>query len=343
MAYLTDELTVKTFDKRIPFDVSLELTRKCNLNCTMCYQLEKDGIEMDTRTIKKVLDILADAQCLFCTFTGGEPLLRNDTVDLIDYATNNGFAVTLKTNGTLLDADIISKISAAGVMEVHLSLLGGTARVHDRITGIKGSFEKTIKALENLQKTHVTTVIMSVITPESLSEMELISNLVKSAGIEHLNFSSIIFPKTPGDPAVNIFRLSEKQLEQYYDTLEHLSRYDTATTEIPSCEDERLLSCTAIQSGITINPDGTVIPCSAVPVALGNITTDSLESILFSPIADIIIEKLQLSSTPVCNNCVDNRNCIRCPGLGYMDNGMFSGIPVEACKHTRAFKNVHGL
>jgi hypothetical protein len=58
-----------------------------------------------------------------------------------------------------------------------------------------------------------------------------------------------------------------------------------------------------------------------VPISLGNIITDSLESMLFSPLADSIIKNLQLSSTPHCAVCIDNQNCLRCPGLGFMDNG----------------------
>lgn len=342
MDCLTEELAVTSFDKRIPFDVSFELTRRCNQKCGMCYLPSHDGDEMDTETVKRVLEKLAAAQCLFLTFTGGEPFLREDAGELIDYATDSGFAVTVKTNGMLIDAPLAAQLKEYKVLEVHVSLLGGSAASHDTITGVSGSFKKVCTAVSALTQYTIPVVIMSVITRGHIGEMAKINRLAQQWGIDHVNFTALIFPRFPGDRDVQKYRLNDRELRQFYSTMKQL--YDAENKLEPQCNiihtDERFLSCTALQSGITIAPDGTVYACSALPIPLGNIITDTVEEIVFSTKADGIIDALQLSATPVCAACSDRIGCVRCPGLSYMDNSTLGTVPYEACRHTSAFKAV---
>ncbi|MBN1575386.1 MAG: radical SAM protein [Chitinispirillaceae bacterium] len=344
MEYLTDALTLRAFDRRIPFDVTLELTRRCNQSCAMCYLPSAESEEMDTETVKAILRTLAGAQCLFLTFTGGEIFLREDTLDLIDFATDLGFAVTVKTNATLLDAARVARLKECAIMEVHVSLLGGSAAVHDAVTGVTGSFDAVCGAVGELRRRGIAVVIMSVITRGAVDDMEAIHRLAQGWGIEHVNFSAIIFPRFPGDASARRYRLTDEDLRRFYATIGSLYSIDQGEEEpcrgMPS--DERLLSCTALQDGITVTPDGTVLACSSLPMPLGNIVSDRLETILFSEKADRIIEGLQLSSTPECASCADRIGCLRCPGLAFMDNGMLGTVPREACRHTNAFKAIAG-
>ena len=342
MEYLTEELTLKTFDRRIPFDVSFELTRRCNQSCGMCYQPHGRNPEMDTEAVRTVLRKLAAAQCLFLTFTGGEIFLREDILELTDFATDLGFAVTLKTNGILLDAATIERIRECSVMEVHVSLLGGSAAAHDGVTGVPGSFDAVCRAVGAMRQRGITVVIMAPITRGMVDEMESIHWRAREWGIDHVVFSALLFPRTPGDRSIEKYRMTDEELRRYYATFWKI--FGSGAEEELPCrsvpEDERLLSCTALQNGITITPDGTVIPCSSLPIPLGNILEDTLEAILFSEKADRIIEGLQLSSTPVCAACADRIGCLRCPGLAYMDNARFGTVPREACRHNEAFKSV---
>jgi AdoMet-dependent heme synthase len=341
MSYLTETLVKTVEAQRIPFDVTIELTRKCNQFCGMCYHPAQEHAEMDTETVKNVLSRLARAGTLFCTFTGGEPLLRPDCMDLVDFATCNHFAVTLKTNGTLLTDAIIRQCAAYGVMEVHASLLGGSAPMHDGVTGLAGSFEKLASNVQALRNNRVPVVIMSVITRENLAEMIPIATIAASWGIEHVNFSALLFPRTVNDRSMDAFRLTDSGLELFYATLDRL--YGNVENECtPIVPGNEALSCTAIRNGITIAPDGTVYACSALPVPLGNIITDELDTILFSDIADTIINGLQISSTEGCCTCADRFGCIRCPGIAYLDHGGFGLMPKEACRHTAAFKTITG-
>ncbi len=340
MEYLTDALKIKSFDKRIPFDVSFELTHRCNQACIICCRPPSDTYELNTDEVKYVLNKLARYQCLFITFTGGEIFMRNDILDLIDFATDLGFALTLKTNGTLLDDSTIEHIKKCRVMEVHISLLGGRQETHDALTGMKGSFDAVKRVALAMRRKDVEVVIMSPITRGVVEEIESIRTTARQWGVEHIIFSAIIFPSMPADRSIDLYRLTDDELVRFYSTLRRLfgSVDETDIRSFNEKTDVRLLSCTAIQNGFTITPDGTVIPCTSVPIKLGNIIDDEMETILFSEKADGIIDKLQLSATPVCASCIDRIGCLRCPGLAFMENSTFGTVPFEACRHTRAFK-----
>jgi len=341
MAFLTDDLQLRAFAQRIPWSVTFELTHRCNLSCKHCYVTDPTTGELSTADVRAVLDMLAEKQCLFLTVTGGELFLRPDALELIDYATRKGFALTVKTNGTLLTPETVHDLAVFNVMEVHISILGGTAEIHDGITGISGSFDAAWKAVDALTDAGITTVIMSVITRGATNGMELIHRRALQAGIDHVNYSAMLFPGYFGDIRPAALRLTDDELATFYTTTRRLYGKTVIAMEEPyNASDERFLSCTALQNGFTIQPDGTVIACQSVPDRLGNITRQSPESILFSKQADRIIQQLQLSSNSTCSHCEDRIGCLRCPGIACMEEGALNAVPQEACRHNRVFKSL---
>jgi len=139
----------KTLDKCIPFKVDWEITYRCNLRCAHCYQTGTSGDkasgdkELTTEEIYSALDELADLACLYLTLTGGEILLRDDFFDIAKYARKKEFAIRLFTNGTLIDEKIADKIKILSPLSVEISLYGMDRLVHEDITKIPGSHEKT--------------------------------------------------------------------------------------------------------------------------------------------------------------------------------------------------------
>ena len=112
----------KTLDKCIPFKVDWEITYRCNLRCSHCYQTGASGEkELTTEEIYSALDELADLGCLYLTFTGGEILLREDLFDIAKYARKKEFAIRLFTNGTLIDEKVADKIKNLSPLSVEIS------------------------------------------------------------------------------------------------------------------------------------------------------------------------------------------------------------------------------
>lgn len=147
------------FNRTVTTDIlTVSLTKKCNLNCTYCWdfdQRERMG-ELTTADIKKILDSAKRLGVRSFNPFGGEPFLRKDAIEIIKYAFAIGFQhVTVTTNGTLLAEEKICELVAAvpdGVeLGVLVSLDGATASENDFIRS-PGSFVKTTRTIELFDK-----------------------------------------------------------------------------------------------------------------------------------------------------------------------------------------------
>ena len=142
-------LQKKAVDRYIPINAHLELTNNCNLKCVHCYVVkEKTRSELNYSEIINLLDQLADAGCLWLALTGGEVLTRDDFFDIAFYAKKKNFALRIMTNGTLIDESAADSIAELAPVAVDMSLYSATKDTHDTITQTKGSFEKTLRAIE---------------------------------------------------------------------------------------------------------------------------------------------------------------------------------------------------
>ena len=101
----------KKESEKLPLDCSIEVTDHCNLNCKHCYIKDnsKKG-ELSFDECCKIIDEIADAGCLWLTFTGGEPFTRKDFLDIYIYAKRRGMLIVIFTNGTLITPEIADKL-----------------------------------------------------------------------------------------------------------------------------------------------------------------------------------------------------------------------------------------
>ena len=145
-----------TLAGNIPVAATLELTRRCPLSCLHCYLPEtrgrvRAGAELTTAQWKSIISQLAGAGALYLVFTGGEPLLRPDLAELCRFATDLTLAVRIYSTGLGLTPAQAEEFKKAGVSAFELSLYGGPS-AHDAITGVKGSFKRSLAAARLLKK-----------------------------------------------------------------------------------------------------------------------------------------------------------------------------------------------
>lgn len=345
MSYLPVELDKKIFEKRIPVDVTLEINNNCNMACKFCY-VSDDKKEMTTNEIKRILDKLKDEGCLFLTVTGGEPLLRKDIFEILDYATDFGFSVTLKTNGILINKEHAHKLKTLNLQEIHISLLAGTAEKHDELTRLKGSFNKAVNAIKLLKAENIKIYTMSVITHGYVEEMLKIQELVRSLGISDdcQTFTSFIFPKNNKDKDSLQYNLTDNELRQFYNFLKESPQND------PMCNspennmldniDDIFLSCKVGRNGFLIKHDGKVHPCLSLPFEIGDIKTQSVRDIVNSKEVDQIIEMVDVNNNTDCSNCPDMVGCFRCPGMAYLNGQEITSAPEEGCRQNKIVQEI---
>jgi len=135
-----------------PFQVVWNITRACNLKCLHCYESAgvKGEHELSTEEALRGIDILADAGVLILAFSGGEPTMRPDILQLIKHSAERGMFTAMATNAILFSSrKKVKEFKKAGLQFVQISLDGLNPETHDRFRGVPGCFEKTVQGIKN--------------------------------------------------------------------------------------------------------------------------------------------------------------------------------------------------
>jgi mycofactocin biosynthetic radical S-adenosylmethionine protein MftC len=134
-----------------PICLTWELTYACNLQCVHCLSASgrRDPRELSTRECMRVVDELERMQVFYVNIGGGEPTLRPDFWDLIDYSVAHHVGVKFSTNGVRLDERTARRLAETDYVDVQISIDGATAEVNDTVRGT-GSFAMARRAMDNL-------------------------------------------------------------------------------------------------------------------------------------------------------------------------------------------------
>jgi mycofactocin radical SAM maturase len=134
-----------------PICLTWELTYACNLACVHCLSSSgrRDPRELSTEQCKAIIDELMRMQVFYVNIGGGEPTVRPDFWELVDYATAHKVGVKFSTNGVRITEEVAARLAASDYVDVQISLDGATAEVNDAVRGA-GSFAMAVRALENL-------------------------------------------------------------------------------------------------------------------------------------------------------------------------------------------------
>lgn len=134
-----------------PICLTWELTYACNLACVHCLSSsgKRDPRELSTEQCKAIIDELEAMQVFYVNIGGGEPTVRPDFWELVDYATAHHVGVKFSTNGVRITPEAAARLAASDYVDVQISLDGATAEVNDAVRGA-GSFDMATRALENL-------------------------------------------------------------------------------------------------------------------------------------------------------------------------------------------------
>jgi len=134
-----------------PICLTWELTYACNLACVHCLSSSgrRDPRELTTAECKAVIDELRRMQVFYVNIGGGEPTVRRDFWELVDYATANDVGVKFSTNGSRITPQIARRLAASDYVDVQISIDGATADVNDAVRG-PGSYATALRAMERL-------------------------------------------------------------------------------------------------------------------------------------------------------------------------------------------------
>ena len=150
---------------RAPVNLTWEITLQCNLRCAHC--LSDSGMaaadELSPRECLQLVDELTALKVFQVNIGGGEPFLRSDFLDLLNYAHRKGLVTCVSTNGTVIDNDLAKHLAKLRMLYLQVSLDGATEAVNDHIRG-RGTYKKILGAIDCLAQNNVAFSINTVLT-----------------------------------------------------------------------------------------------------------------------------------------------------------------------------------
>ncbi|WP_320169339.1 12,18-didecarboxysiroheme deacetylase [Maridesulfovibrio sp.] len=171
------------------------MTRRCNLKCVHCYAqaVDPDGQdEISTSQAKEIIDDLSAFGAPVMLFSGGEPLVRKDLVELASYATSKGMRAVISTNGTLITKEKARELKGVGLSYVGISLDGGE-ETHDKFRGVPGSYKKALQGVENCKAEGLKVGLRFTINKRNWTEVPTIFRILKDLEVPRACFYHLVY------------------------------------------------------------------------------------------------------------------------------------------------------
>ena len=331
------------FVYQYPAHVIWKVTSACNLRCKHCFYYTKADF-FDTQNDFSKEEALAFAQYLVeelnimsVVLTGGEALLSSYLFDLIKYFKSKNVCVTLLTNGTLITEDIATKLVALldkKYDNIQISFDGATAHTHDAIRG-KGSFEKSLNALEQLSRKEFSPIIATTINSQNVKELDKFADLFEKYKIKELRFSKYkVFSKeqeylSPNldELFVSIAKLIDRKIpfsRKLFNAYDFL-KYEVGKQLLDGLDKKIDVICNKLchnHNKLFLSANGGIYLCTSSETAglcLGNIREKSFDEIWNNRFEHPLFkERIDF----VCAKCKYKYWCDSgCPVIAYQSNG----------------------
>ena len=339
------------FDKRImrmPREIDIELTAKCNLRCKYCYFFENENLDytdLSTQEWTRFFDELGSIGIMKVTLAGGEPFFRNDLKELIDSIVKNRMRFSLLSNGGLITDDIAAYIKKSGRCDsVQISLDGSCAAINDIGRG-KGSFDGAIRGLEILKKHEINTLVRYTIHHFNVDDLGNAAKLLlEDLGLKSFSTNSASYFGNCRKNADEIMLTHADRIKAMKTLVDLNEKYHGRITAAAgpladakhfgkmqkAFEDNapafkrggHLMACGCYNNKLSIRCDGGISPCTMLPnISLGFINKDKILDVWQNSTALNQLrqrEKIELSGFEFCKSCDFTDYCTgNCPGLAY--------------------------
>ena len=306
-----------------------DLTYRCNNKCVHCYcnlpENDEHAMqdELTTEEIKRLLDDLASMGSLWLLITGGEPLLRPDFEEIYLYAKKKGFLITLFSNGTLINDNIIKILSRYPPFYMEITLYGATKETYEKVTRVKGSYENCIRGISKIIDAGIKLKLKTMALTINQHEIEAMDRMAQEMRCE-FRFDTMINKRLDSnnysDPAA--YRISTEDTvrldTEFPQRMKEFKEFCERMVRAP-VKSDRLINCGAVWSSIQILPNGMVLPCSML-IKMGL----SIRERALKEIWEVHFQKLidlKRTSFLKCDNCTLQNLCGQCAGWSLVEDG----------------------
>ncbi|NLN75185.1 MAG: radical SAM protein [Armatimonadetes bacterium] len=284
MKLLGNHLALELDGHPQPTVCTLQVTTKCQANCVHCSADRFKDPKRSELTTDEWKRVIADSQKLgvvSVVFTGGEPLIRPDIYDLIDYVDKDEAVALMFCNGLLLDVKNVKKLASAGLHAIHVSIDSPDPGEHDEMRGVPGCFQKAVDGLMRCKGAGIITGISTYATPERLHNGQVIEmlELAKKIGTDEITIFDVV-------PTGRLLMEDRKHLLTDEDKAE-LCRIEEEYNEghpLPQVITQAHINgptgngCFAGWCQFYVTAFGDVTPCDFTPLSFGNVRDEGVET-----------------------------------------------------------------
>lgn len=322
---------------RVPLSGTIELTRRCNLECVHCYigsqdaQRSRRERELTATEWCSVLDQAAAEGCLQLLITGGDPLLRPDFPVVYRHAKQLGLLVTVFTNGTLVTDRIVELFAELPPLQVEITLYGATAVTYEGITRVRGSFRRCIEGIELLRRGGTRVGLKTILMTANCHEFEAIQETARSYGA-NFRFDPAIMPRMNGDTGPLELRVSPAEaVERDFADPKRAERWVDffSRREAPPVQ-ALTYGCGAGITLFNVDPFGTLQMCMMAPEPRFDLRTGSFQKGWREAIPPVRFKKAPADNA--CLECELLELCGRCPGFFELETGSASHPSKYVCE-----------
>ena len=310
----------------------LELTYRCSEICIHCYNegatrndneksYRENREELQWDDYKQLIDDLYEQGLVKVCLTGGDPFSKSFAWDIIDYLYNKGIAFDVFTNGQRIEKDV-ERLAGYYPRLVGVSIYSGIAEVHDYITRIKGSWERSMSVVRQLSALAVPLNLKCCVMRPNVKSYYMVADIAKQYGAVP-QFETSLTDSIEGDKCVS------KYLRMTKEQLEIVLRDDNVPLyvgkEAPNYGGQPKLMdrnpCGAGNNSLCITPEGNVIPCCAFHTLFGNIKEKNISDIINNSKELRYWRKLSLNDYEECGRHEYCAYCNLCPGNNFIEHG----------------------
>ncbi len=332
------EMGARALRLGIPLGVQLDLTYRCNERCVHCYLDHDDRGEMTLAEIKDLLTQMADAGVFFLTISGGEIFLRRDLFDILEHARRLLFSVKIKTNAILIKEAQARRLGALNVEGVQISIYSHRPEVHDAITLVAGSLERSLTAARLLRAEGVKVSFANVLMKQNMADYAAVKALAEVVGA-HFTVDPTVTPMMDGDRSILALNIDQEALREVVrdpTLVDDVDEYCAPPSGPLSEEDAyNRIPCSAGHNSCYVSPYGDVYPCVQFPLPSGNVRQAKFIDIWRHSPQLAEVRTITLGDLEGCSSCANQKSCSRCPGLAYLE-GNLRGPSTQDCEKSFA-------
>ena len=268
----------------LPGEIIWAVTKRCNLRCKHCSISEEDPEELTTEEGFQLIEDAAKFGPVKFGFTGGEPLLREDIYDLIEYASSFDMQIVMATNGTLITNEVARRLRKAGLERAAISI-DAIGDAHDAFRGVHGAFQETMRGIKACKEAGVATQLFTTVTRTNYAEIPKIIKLADELKQWRIYLIYLI-AMGRGREIADICLTSDENRQFFEDMIRQQT--EAKTWLKPICNPQywaylkakglidredgfEFTGCTAGITRFHIFPNGDVAPCAYLPLAAGNL------------------------------------------------------------------------